>query len=196
MITPASEDLATLLSDCWTRLETGAVDRRSALHQAVVATVDPGGAPDARIMVLRMIDREQRLAQLHTDRRAAKLLHLSREPRASLLFYDPEVRVQLRLAGSATIHQDDAVAEAAWARSRRMSRVCYAAEIAPGAEIDDPSLALGHLAGAEGVAGYENFAVLRFRIDRLEWLSLAAKGHRRARFLLAGSAPVGQWLAP
>jgi pyridoxamine 5'-phosphate oxidase len=196
MISSSDPDLATLLADCWTRLETGASDRHSALHQPVVSTVDPDGAPDARIMVLRLIDQENRLAQLHTDRRSGKLLHLAREPRANLLFYDPEIRVQLRLGGSVTVHQDDAVAEAAWARSRKMSRVCYAAEFAPGAAIDDPQHALGHLAAAEGEAGYENFAVLRFRVDRLEWLSLAAKGHRRARFSLAGSAPVGQWLAP
>lgn len=196
MISSSFQDLGALLAECWTRLETGASDRRSALHQAVVATVDPEGAPDARIMVLRLIDRENRLAQLHTDRRAAKLTHLAREPRASLLFYDPEIRMQLRLGGSATVHQDDPVAEAAWARSRRMSRICYAAEFPPGAAIDDPQAALGHLAAADGEAGYENFAVLRVRVDRLEWLSLAAKGHRRARFSLAGSAPVGQWLAP
>jgi pyridoxamine 5'-phosphate oxidase len=196
MISPSSEDLTALLAECWARLEAGATDRRSPLHQAVVATVDPDGAPDARIMVLRLIDRERRLAQLHTDRRASKLRHLARDPRASLLFYDPEIRMQLRLAGSVTTHQDDAVAEAAWSRSRRMSRVCYAAELAPGAAIDAPESALGHLAAADGSTGFENFTVLRFQIDRLEWLSLSAKGHRRARFLLAGSTPVGQWLAP
>lgn len=147
-------------------------------------------------MVLRLINREQRLAQVHTDRRAAKLDHLRQDPRASLLFYDPEARIQLRLSAIATIHQDDEVAAAAWSRSRRMSRICYAAEIAPGAEINDPQSALGHLAAAEGETGYENFAVIRFQVNRLEWLSLAASGHRRARFSLAGSSPVGQWLAP
>ena len=196
MIEPADMTLITLLDACWARLEAGVTNRKSGMHQAVVSTVDPDGVPDLRIMVLRLIDREQRVAQLHTDRRSEKLRHLAHEPRASLLFYDTEDRVQLRLRGTVTVHHDDSVAAAAWARSRQMSRVCYAAEVAPGAVVEDPQSALGHLATADGTTGYENFAVLRFQADRLEWLSLAAKGHRRARFSLAGSAPVGQWLAP
>jgi pyridoxamine 5'-phosphate oxidase len=196
MIETEDMTLESLLDACWSRLQAGVTNRKSGMHQAVVSTVDPDGGPDLRIMVLRLIDRERRLAQLHTDRRSAKLAHLAHEPRVSLLFYDADDRVQLRLRGTATVHHDDSVAEAAWAHSRRMSRVCYAAEIAPGAIVDDPQAALGHLATADGLTGYENFAVLRFQADRLEWLSLAAKGHRRARFSLAGSAPVGQWLAP
>jgi hypothetical protein len=213
MINAPPDTLDALLDDCWKRLVVGAANRRSAFHQAVVATVDTDGAPEARIMVLRLIDRAERLAQLHTDQRSAKLDHLAREGRASLLFYDPGVRIQLRLGGRVRIHCGDDVAEAAWARSQRMSRLCYAAQIAPGAVIEAPEDALEHLdpdpsgesgAGEQGSGseeqelgrGFENFAVLRFRIERMEWLSLAASGHRRARFALAGSHPIGQWLAP
>jgi pyridoxamine 5'-phosphate oxidase len=196
MIPESAPDLDMIYENCWKMLAIGAANRRSALHQAVVATIDPDGAPETRTMVLRLIDRLERIAQFHTDRRAAKLDHLARDDRASLLFYDPGSRIQLRLGGRISVHQDDSIAEAGWARTQAMSRVCYAAKIAPGAVIDAPDAALEHLSEAERAGGYENFAVLRFHAQKMEWLSLAAAGHRRARFTLAGTAPVGQWLAP
>ncbi len=47
----------------------------------------------------------------------------------------------------------------------------------------------------ESEAGYKNFSVIRCKIKSIEWLYLAAKGHRRALIDLKGSKKF-TWLVP
>ena len=42
--------------------------------------------------------------------------------------------------------------------------------------------------------GYKNFAVIQCKIKSIEWLYLAAKGHRRAKFDLESNKDT--WLVP
>ena len=42
--------------------------------------------------------------------------------------------------------------------------------------------------------GYKNFAVIKCKIESIEWLYLAAKGHRRAKFDLENAKD--EWLVP
>ena len=42
--------------------------------------------------------------------------------------------------------------------------------------------------------GYENFTVIQCKIKSIEWLFLAANGHRRARFELDNNK--AYWLVP
>ena len=46
----------------------------------------------------------------------------------------------------------------------------------------------------ESEAGYKNFCVIRCKIKSIEWLYLAAKGHRRALFDLENNKK--NWLVP
>jgi 3-hydroxyisobutyrate dehydrogenase len=46
----------------------------------------------------------------------------------------------------------------------------------------------------ESEAGYKNFCVIRCKIKSIEWLYLAAKGHRRALFDLENKK--NSWLIP
>ena len=42
--------------------------------------------------------------------------------------------------------------------------------------------------------GYKNFTVIKCKIKSIEWLYLAAKGHRRAKFDLVNKKE--SWLVP
>ena len=42
--------------------------------------------------------------------------------------------------------------------------------------------------------GYKNFTVIQCNIESIEWLYLAAKGHRRARFDFSNNKQ--NWLVP
>ena len=42
--------------------------------------------------------------------------------------------------------------------------------------------------------GYKNFTVIKCKIKSIEWLYLAAKGHRRAKFYLETNK--SEWLVP
>ena len=44
--------------------------------------------------------------------------------------------------------------------------------------------------------GEIHFAPVRAHVETLEWLYLAVRGHRRARFCFANGQAEGQWLVP
>lgn len=187
-----AETLEACLAEAFRRLARGAADRRSPFHTPTLATIGADGAPQARTLVLRGFDAATRTLRLHTDARSRKVAELARDPRCALHLYDAAAKLQLRLAGRAALHGDDAVAEATWAGSRDFSRMCYAIAPAPGTPVATPPPA-----PRDAEAGRGAFRVILLRFDRLDWLELAAPGHRRARFAWAqGHAPDASWLVP
>jgi hypothetical protein len=104
------------------------------------------------------------------------------------------------LKASATAHFDDQVADDAWAKSSLSSRRCYLAPNAPGAICEQPSPNLPeHLLGRiptleESLSGRAHFAAVTTIVDEIDWLWLAADGHRRARFTRVGTEWRGSWI--
>jgi hypothetical protein len=189
-------DLDATLRVAWDALEQGVRDRKSGFHTGQLATLDAEGAPSVRTVVLRGVGRAAGWLQIHTDRRGPKPAEVARDARASLHFYDAPAKIQLRVQGRASIHLDDDVAEAAWAATRPFSRACYRVDPAPGAPLGHPGEAVIPEA-ADPDAGRENFAVLRLYASRMEWLYLAAAGHRRAVFTWDEAGRVtADWLVP
>lgn len=188
-------DLEESLAEAWRHLETGVTDRKSGFHTVQLATVATDGAPSVRTCVLRAVDPEARWLQVHTDRRGRKPAEIAREPRAAIHAYAPGAKIQIRASGTAEIHTDDDVASAAWARTRWFSRECYRVQPGPGTPLDVPDAAeIPDVTDQE--IGRENFAVLRLHVDRMEWLYLAAAGHRRALFDWSGGVRHATWLVP
>jgi len=190
-------DLEGSLDYAWAMMVRGSADRRSGFHTPAVATVDEAGEPAQRVMVLRAADPVARTLRLHTDVRSQKFVHISRQPRVSVLFYDAHAKLQLRIGARGQMHTGDDVARGAWAASRAQSRLCYEQGLAPGAEVAAPLPELPvdqRFAAADD--GQKNFAVLMVTVDRIEWLYLAIEGHRRARWTWSDGAWQGTWLAP
>jgi hypothetical protein len=190
---PAHADCLTAVRDeAFRLLARGVADRRSPFHTPTLATLGTEGTPRARTLVLRGFEPALRVLRLHSDARSAKLAELAHQPRCCLHVYDAVAQIQVRLDATAAIHADDDRAEAAWAASRPFSRMCYAAPDAPGTPLAAPPPA-----PRDAEAGRANFAVIRLTFDRLEWLWLAAEGHRRARLTWKdGDAMEATWLAP
>jgi hypothetical protein len=186
---PHATDLGELRAAAFALLAEGVVNRRAAAHSPTLATVGLDGAPRLRTLVLRGFDPQRRELRLHSDARSGKLAELAREPRAELHVYDAPARIQIRLRGTASLHRDDAVAEAAWAATPGFSRAIYGADPAPGLPILEPL-------PAPEAGDRANFAVLLLRFEALEWLFLAAGGHRRARITWSGGEEAATWLAP
>ena len=79
----------------------------SMLDDAVTNRVSPFRIPvficahqdevDGRIVVLRKSDRAKNLLQFHTDLRSPKVEILKKNNKASLVFYDKEEKIQLRV---------------------------------------------------------------------------------------------------
>lgn len=196
-VTPA--DLDALLEEIWRRLERGAADRRAGFRTLQLASLGQDGHPRVRTVVLRAARRAERQLRLHTDARSPKVAELTRSPAVELCAYDARAGIQLRLRGRVEVHAGP-TADAAWAASQPGSLACYRNAFAPGTELGDPALAdppPGSSASPPAQhAGRENFRVLLVNLEHLEWLELAASGHRRASFLWTAGRWAGGWRAP
>ncbi|MEM8552882.1 MAG: pyridoxamine 5'-phosphate oxidase family protein [Pseudomonadota bacterium] len=177
----------------WDMLVRGALSRKSAFHQVTVATVGPDGLPEARTVVLRQADRAGKHLRFNTDVRSAKYASLMRAPQCTLLFYDHGAKVQVRVRGAARLKNGCDECRSVWNTMREMSKECYRQKVGPGAALTGPAGAEGDLLDDE--EGFHNFALVPVAVARLEWLYLAAAGHRRAEFTY-GDGVGRRWIAP
>jgi pyridoxamine 5'-phosphate oxidase len=197
-------DLELSRAEAFGLLETGAANRRSPAHTAVVAILGADGMPSQRVMILRHVDVQGRKLRFHTDSRSTKVASLESGSAASVLVYDPDAKIQLRLSGKAWIETDGAEVDAAWDASTLFARRCYMAEARPGdvslhPTSGLPSWIMGKQPDDDQIApARPNFALLLFNFDRLEWLYLANQGHRRASWHWdeAHENWQGNWLIP
>ena len=180
----------------WKLLREGVNSSRSALHTPCLATTGEHG-PSVRTVVLRHWDEEQRMLACHTDIRSAKIREAEADSRASWLFYDPERRLQLRLAGKLSVHVDDDFADACWDETTAMGRACYNTESRPGQHVSRPAVAPGRISDEKQARmARSQFAVIACRFEFLDWLLLSAKGHRRAQFHWRADKLESSWVTP
>jgi pyridoxamine 5'-phosphate oxidase len=193
-------DLPACLHHAWLLLGRATQDRKSAFHAPVVATHSADG-PQARVLVLRAVDKAKKNLTFHTDTRSEKIAELAADSRVAVTFYDAAKKLQLRINGRATLHGADALADARWQAARPSSLRCYLGA-QPGAVSPQPSSGLpSALEGREPLegelqAGRAHFAVLQVAIERIDWLYLHSLGQRRARFVWQGEECAMQWVNP
>jgi pyridoxamine 5'-phosphate oxidase len=191
------DSLPLTLEQAWHMLVLGVHKRNHAFHTVSVASIGPDGRPRVRVVVLRKGDATSWQLRFHTDRRADKIAEFQRDSRVAVLAYDPVSKVQVRLEGVAEVHVDDSIADEAWAASRLFSRQCYGVQPQPGKVIDTGNaFALPETTEEATAAGRQNFCAIVVQVQSLEWLYLAASGHRRARFIRQGDDVTSQWLTP
>ncbi|HEU0153991.1 MAG TPA: pyridoxamine 5'-phosphate oxidase family protein [Arenimonas sp.] len=193
------DSLDAVWTHAWARLLAGARSGADPFHQGVLATVSAEG-PQARYAVLRAVDPTGGTVAFHTDRRSPKRAQLEADPRVAWCFFGHGE--QVRLSGTVHLHLDDAEAEAAWAASRRASRQNYAGAGAPGSRVHlpgdggPPGLGAPPLDAEAMAFARGNFALARLRVQALDWLSLSAQGHVRARFAREGDGWQADWTTP
>ena len=174
------------------KILSDAVDNSSTLFHTLVVSLFDGKKVSSRVMVLREFDLKKRLMRFHTDYRASKIQQLSENPSVSVIGYDPELKVQIKLGGKIDIHYDD-VTQKAWEGSSNRSKKCYTVKGGSSKKINDP--VEYDIQEFDPESGYKNFAVLLFSFKSLEYLYLKRSGHRRAIHTW-DSALDSNWLVP
>ncbi len=202
----ATRTLDELLADAWAGLVRAVRDAKHEWHLPVVATTGLDGGPQTRTVVLRGADVAAAggpTIRFHTDRRSGKIDEIARDPRVAMLLYERHRKVQLRIAGRASVHVEDAIADEAWAATAVSSRRCYLAPHAPSADLPGwhPNLPEDwrHAVPDESTceAGRSNFAAVVVRVESMERLELHHDGHVRSRWRYRGEDLIeSAWLAP
>ena len=155
---------------------------------------------DGRVVVLRKSDQQNNLVQFHSDIRSNKIAKLKKNKKASMLFYDKEEKIQVRLKVECIVNHNNEITKQSWIKTGHMSRKCYLLDNGPGTESPTPTSGLKpeldnfEFTMEQSEEGYKNFTVIQCEIKNIEWLYLAAKGHRRARFDLENKKDT--WLVP
>lgn len=197
-MTAMPDTLDDVFAHAWARLRAGVLGRHDPFHQGVLANATDEG-PQARYVVLRAADAASGTLAFHTDARSPKYAALAADPRLAWVFFGHGE--QLRIEGRVRLHHDDDAARATWAAMRPLARRTYAVPLPPGTAVDAPEDAglpgLGAPADPAALeAARARFVLARVEATRLDWLSLAASGHRRARFERGPDGWQGRWLAP
>ena len=89
---------------------------------------------DGRIVVLRKSDQLNNLLQFHSDIRSEKIPKLKNNKNASMLFYDKEEKIQVRLKVECSINHNNAITKKSWSKTQHISRKCYLVDNGPGTE--------------------------------------------------------------
>ena len=196
---PYYEDFVEIKKKIWSMLNNAVKDRNSQFRIPVFSCGNNDNI-ESRIVVLRKSDENNNIVQFHSDIRSDKIDILKKNPKASFLFYDKELKIQVRLKVDAIINHNNNVTKQSWEKTQHISRKCYLVDNGPGTISDEPTSGLKpeldnfDYTKEESEEGYKNFTVIQCKIKSIEWLYLAAKGHRRARFDLENGRE--NWLIP
>ena len=184
----------------WSLLTIAVKDRSSEFRTPVFICGNDKDL-DGRVEVLRKADEQQSLIQYHSDIRSSKIEKIKKNPNCSILFYGKEEKIQLRIKAKCKVNYNNDITKESWEKTGHISRKCYLVTNGPGTLSDKPTSGLGKkfdnfdFTKEESEAGYKNFCVIQCKIKSIEWLYLAAKGHRRALIDFNGSKKFS-WLVP
>jgi pyridoxamine 5'-phosphate oxidase len=175
-------NLAEIDADAWHDLDAAGADAQSGFRYVNLCTVDPSGLPQARLVVLRSAKPTSRTIEIHTDIRSQKWTEISSNPSATVVGFDPEKGLQLRLQGTASLYPPASdIAATAWSRLSTWTKATYTGgppgNTAPSGPI--------RVAEPENDDGRAVFGVIVFRAKAMDWFRLSRGDNRRATFRYA-----------
>ena len=193
------EDFNEIEKKIWDLLTNSISDRNSEFRTPVFICGNNSDL-DGRVVVLRKANQQNNFIQYHSDIRSSKIEKIKKNSNCSILFYGKQEKIQLRLKAECTVHFNDEITKESWVNTGHISRKCYLVTNGPGTESVTPTSGLDdkfdnfNYTKEESETGYKNFCVIRCKVKSIEWLYLAAKGHRRALFDLENNKK--NWLVP
>ena len=194
-------DLDKVYLKIWDLLKIGLKNRDLSFHIPVFTCGNKENF-DSRIVVMRGVNEKEKKIWFHADIRSNKIKTLKKNPEGVLLFYDKIEKIQLRISGSVKINYQNNITDKSWKKTAHMSRQCYLGDKSPGSDVSIPTSGLTEKIDnlkysiEESESGYKNFCVIETYIKSIEWLYLAAKGHRRAYFSFKNNLLEKKWLIP
>ena len=177
-------------------------DRKHTFHTPVFCNIDDQNSIESRVVVLREFDSQNMVLNFHTDFRSPKISSLQKNNNSLFVFYDQKLKIQLRIKTISSINNQNTIAEEMWEGIQLISRKCYLTEKTPSSVTTLPEDGINEsLKGREPTLeesekGYKNFTVIQNQIQQIDWLYLAASGHRRLKIILKVRIPSFHWIIP
>lgn len=162
---------------------------------ASLATMARDQTPAARTIVIRDFDREAKTLQFYTDVRSQKTTHLANNPAATLLLYDPQDKLQLRLITHCAIFNRTPETQRVWNSLNEHQKRDYRSPATPGEPILSPASATPP-SNPDPTFGYEKFTIIEAQIQTADALKIQHPTHLRAVIDYQSPAPEAQWMAP
>ena len=111
------DDFKEIHNKYWSMLDEAVANRNSPFRIPVFICANQDEI-DGRIVVLRKSDRDNNLLQFHTDYRSSKINIIKKNSNASLVFYDKEEKIQLRVKVECIINNQNSVSEESWRKNK------------------------------------------------------------------------------
>ena len=180
----------------------GAKDRNHAFHTPVFSNNNNNQGVNSRVIVLRKFNHNNLTLIFNTDNRSPKITDLHNNSQSNFVFYDPKIKIQLRIQTFTKIHHNNYLTSEVWKETRLFSRKCYLTQKAPSSITNKAEDGIpAHLEGIdpgkdESESGYYNFSVIENFIKEIDWLYLASSGHRRLKIIFQNNTPLFKWIIP
>ncbi|HEV8691174.1 MAG TPA: pyridoxamine 5'-phosphate oxidase family protein [Ideonella sp.] len=181
---PQADELAAIKARVWAELAAAAETRGHGWRTPVLATVGGSTGCDARVVVLREVEADQRELVFYTDARSPKAAQITSHPTAVMVMWSAELGWQLRLGVHLSLETSGLAVSSRWAKLKMTPAAQdYLSPVPPGSLLAHPTPERGTR---------EHFALVIARVQSIDWLSLAPTGHGRAIFDAAGA----RWVQP
>ena len=198
----SKENTNEIFDDIKTNLTRGVKDRKHTFHTPVFSNINDENAIESRVVVLRQFDSQNMILNFHTDFRSPKVSSLQKINGSLFVFYDHKLKIQLRVKTISVINNQNTIAEELWSKTKLFSRKCYLTQKSPSSVTNIPEDGINeNLKGKEPTLeesekGYGNFTVVQNQIQEIDWLYLAASGHRRLKIIVKENISSFEWLIP
>ena len=160
--------------EAWRRLERAADDPSDPLRIFTLCTVTPEGKAAGRLMLLRGADPVAARLWCHTKRHTAKVSELRANSSFAAVAYDPADSIQLRVSGTARLHELDATAarhfeqSALAEQSGQMPLTATPDPVWP----DEPEF----LIDATKRESWKEFVVIELLVEAIDWTWVVGNG--------------------
>ncbi len=193
-----SQSLAATDNQTWQQLYSATADAKNPFRNLTLCSIDRHRRPQARMVVLRRVVVADRLLEFHTDIRSDKWQQLLECPQVCVHGYHSDKRLQVRLAGTVSVHtQGSDAAASAWQTLTPWTRASYCGG-PPGDPAAQPRVFSKAPAASEIASGESVFGVIVFKTESLDWFTHPRGNLQRALFSYGSDGTVEQaaWVTP
>ncbi len=169
-------------------LLSGSKENVHPFHYFTLGTVGMDATARLRTVVLRKVIDDLEII-FFTDDRSKKIRHLKENNKASLLFYHPDLRLQLRIEGKASIIRDEETTTLYRKSLDKDALDNYNSQPGPGSGIPEEG-AFTHNAATS------HFCVVKIVPVKIEYLKLRSPKHLRLQFSRGEKGWESQILVP